>query len=390
MSQSHQNVPSPATAFRFSGKKLHLTYRGHLPLEELKLHLENKMGSFSMYSLVHENGAEKPPEVTQEDSQEQQASVPYAHTHVALVLQMKFETRKASAWDFQGVHPNLKQIRTQTHLQRIWTYHQKAPISRLVSERGPLTSTPGGIDALIAAPSLLAAVLLAGVEVRTVRDIQILRQDRMEETVIPALSEPCLWTIPFQRHPCVVLTGDTGTGKTRYALAHFENPLLVSHMDDLKQLKPSHDGIVFDDIGFSHWPLESCIHLCDVALPRTINVKHGSVTIPAGKPRFFTTNREFTGLFPNDEWGALKRRTHVLRVRAPLFTKVKAPATIAEPERIENDLDDQQQEHTDDWSDQMAAPPEEAARRPSPTPSTESADYGFLDDIDADAAFPSK
>lgn len=87
-----------------------------------------------------------------------------------------------------------------------------------------------------------------------------------------------------------LIWGPSGTGKTCFALAHFKNPLVVSHIDKLKQLSPDHDGIVFDDMSFKHWPIESVIHLLDYEITRDINVRYGTVNIPAKITKVFTHN----------------------------------------------------------------------------------------------------
>jgi len=86
--------------------------------------------------------------------------------------------------------------------------------------------------------------------------------------------------------------GPSGIGKTQYVLSHFQNPLLVSHMDKLKELSPDHDGIVFDDMAFDHYPPEAVIHLLDIDLEREIHVRYGIVSIPANTVKVFVHNKE--------------------------------------------------------------------------------------------------
>lgn len=89
----------------------------------------------------------------------------------------------------------------------------------------------------------------------------------------------------------VVLHGPSGIGKTQFALAHFTNPLMVSHKDDLATYERGfHDGIIFDDMCFAHWPRTVQIHLTDMDQPRSIDIKYGRATIPAYTPKIFTTN----------------------------------------------------------------------------------------------------
>lgn len=125
------------------------------------------------------------------------------------------------------------------------------------------------------------------------------------------------------REKAIIITGPSGIGKTRYALQHFEKPLMVSHIDDLKKLTGRHDGIVFDDMSFRHWPPQSCIHILDVEHGRSINVKYGTITIPAGMKRIFTSNNEFDNIFSENgnenERAAMMRRVYLLTLFDSLF-----------------------------------------------------------------------
>lgn len=123
----------------------------------------------------------------------------------------------------------------------------------------------------------------------------------------------------------VVLTGKSGTGKTAYALAHFEKPYLISHLDQLKDFNPlEHDGLVFDDMSFEHFPVESCIHLVDLEYDRYIHCRHVMGFIPKGFPRFFTSNRAFNHVFNfkdanEDQEIAITRRVHHELIVTELF-----------------------------------------------------------------------
>lgn len=101
-----------------------------------------------------------------------------------------------------------------------------------------------------------------------------------------------------QKKKCIVLQGKSNTGKTKLAKAIFKNPLIVRHMDKLKRFDPiRHDGIVFDDMSFAHYPREVVLNLMDMDDDTDQNVKNGMVTIPAGHPRIFTTNRKMYATF---------------------------------------------------------------------------------------------
>lgn len=123
----------------------------------------------------------------------------------------------------------------------------------------------------------------------------------------------------------VVLTGMSGAGKTAYAKAHFKNPLVCSHIDDLKKLDTlEHDGIVFDDMSFSHWPVGSCIHLLDMEEDRSINCRHVCGFIPAFTKRIFTSNKALHDVFNmkdanEQEEVAMMRRFHHVLINKKMF-----------------------------------------------------------------------
>lgn len=113
----------------------------------------------------------------------------------------------------------------------------------------------------------------------------------------------------FETSECVI--GDSGTGKTQYALSHFDNALLVSHMDDLKDFKEGvHDGIVFDDMDFKHLPRTAQIHLTDTDLRRSIHCRYAVVSIPKNTKKIFTANE-----YPFIDDPAINRRVTVSEVR---------------------------------------------------------------------------
>lgn len=89
-----------------------------------------------------------------------------------------------------------------------------------------------------------------------------------------------------------VLIGPSGCGKSTWAKRVAPKPaLFVSHVDDLRKYNADvHKSIIFDDMDFNHWPRTAQIHLVDQHDVRSINVRYGTVTIPAGTPKIFTSN----------------------------------------------------------------------------------------------------
>lgn len=89
----------------------------------------------------------------------------------------------------------------------------------------------------------------------------------------------------------ILVHGPTDIGKTKFCRAHFENPLVISHIDQLKKYEAGvHDGLIFDDMSFTHWPPEAVIHLLDMEEEREIHCRYANAVMPAGVPRVFTHN----------------------------------------------------------------------------------------------------
>ena len=110
-----------------------------------------------------------------------------------------------------------------------------------------------------------------------------------------------------------VLEGPPNIGKTQFAKAHFENPLLVSHMDMLLDFDPSvHAGIIFDDLSVAHMPRNSQIHLVDIDEPRAIHCRYSCAQIPANTRKIFTCNPGFFPFTVGD--AAINRRVTVTEV----------------------------------------------------------------------------
>lgn len=255
---------------------------------------------------------------------------PYPHTHFAFEMTRKIDLSSPRAFDYKPqdqeiVHPNITPIKSLDHANQIYTeYHHKHPLLLTQSEQAPIRAQ-GQLDLIVKAKSLKEAVQISGVEIKTVRDLQLLRQDRQERQQLPSLPNLRSWT--FDLEPSwrsLWLSGPSGVGKSQWAIAQFECPLLVSHMDDLKQFSSDlHDGLIFDDMSFQHFPRGAAIHLVDWDLPRSLNVKHGCVTIPAHTRKIFTTNVSWDEFWPQDDAGAIRRRCTIVRLptNMKLFTE---------------------------------------------------------------------
>lgn len=147
-------------------------------------------------------------------------------------------------------------------------------------------------------------------------------QFTLEQCCAMIKQHPIEWDHEDWNHS-VVLQGNAGIGKTEWALAHFERPLLVNHVDKLKSYHPEvYDGIVFDDVGFTHWPVESQIHITDWTQPRDIHCRFFNGVIPARTRKIFCCNWE---RFPFTQDAAVMDRLCVIETDKSLKSQRKKP-----------------------------------------------------------------
>jgi len=137
---------------------------------------------------------------------------------------------------------------------------------------------------------------------------------------------------------CHIIWGESQIGKTQYALAHFEHPLLVHHMDDLQGfVQGYHDGIVFDDMDFKHVPRSNQIYLLDKNNNRTIHCRFTNAKIPKHTKKIFTCN--YPDIF--ESWNkteytdrAIKNRVTVTEVRLGNNSLISPPWSQSKKQKL--------------------------------------------------------
>ena len=116
--------------------------------------------------------------------------------------------------------------------------------------------------------------------------------------------QPKLFTLEDFNQPALelelptVLHGKTDCGKSAFAKAHFDRPLIVRRRDDLKQMSGAYDGIIFDDCNFRDWTPEDAICLLDWDEERSLPARYSDARVQADIPIIFTTNRKPAKKFP--------------------------------------------------------------------------------------------
>lgn len=300
--------------FRLSADKVHLTYKGHLDFGFLKNVVVALGGNLAMYSIVHERG----------DGGE----TPYDHTHFYAKWFRKVDTRNPRifdcVWEGETVHPHIRRISTKLHESRIYhEYHRKDPVALEQSEAAP-SPPPGKTEETVrkCKGDIYEAMRAFGVTPRTVSDLSILCRFKQPREPHVHRYPGTEWTL---RHPTefkvLYVYGPTNLGKTQWALAALKRPLLVCQWEDLRDYDELvYDGIVFDDMSFSHLPPSTCIHLLDWDLDRVLHARYTNITIPKETRKVFVSNKRPEDCFPSsdaDLWPAIRRRiSHVMHVTA--------------------------------------------------------------------------
>lgn len=129
-------------------------------------------------------------------------------------------------------------------------------------------------------------------------------QERLAELLpLPPL-HPC-WDLAtfgqiplWDRSKALILTGNSGLGKSSLARSLMPMALFCSQIEDIRMYGKEYMGLIFDDMNFlgdpvtgkGMWPREAQIHLTDYMFPRSMRLRYKNFTIPAGTPKIFTTN----------------------------------------------------------------------------------------------------
>lgn len=241
--------------FRFNAKSIHLTFKSHIDHKTVLEMLKSK-GDVKWYSIVHELGHTDSTDVD---------AVAYDHTHAACEWKKKLDAKSPRYFDIADIHPHIQKINGQAHAILLYEdYHRKSPVLLTQSEGSPRAHSASE-EGIKSAMSLFDACKALDIEPKTVGDILLIRNDKRRRDPYTHSFTGTVWTLPTPDYfRCLYVYGPSGTGKTQWALHLFENPLMVRHVDQLRDFDAAiNDGIVFDDMNFNLWSRETIIHLTD-------------------------------------------------------------------------------------------------------------------------------
>lgn len=313
---------------RLAARKWHLTYKTHVDKDDIYLMLRRK--DCKMTSIVHEIGDE-----AEED--DLSGPTPYEHTHVFVEYREKLETRNINYFDIEGVeHCNWQPVRSLVHQKTIvLRYHKghkkKAGKPHFVA---PVWIEQIGCEEYIlqedafklihAAPGLDEACLALGVQPKCVSDVvAIMRQQRKRgfTQLSDCVDKERFVVLDWDRTKSLVLRGPAGIGKTQWALAQFERPILVNEDDCLRNIPLDCDGLVFDEKQYNQYRGDRQVRMADVEMGGQVALRNVNADIPPRMPRIFTCNE---GEHPFDmehpvKKAALERRIVTLDRTEALF-----------------------------------------------------------------------
>lgn len=287
-------------SFRFSSTKVHLTYKTHMDLENVKSHMQS-FGNINVLSMVHEVG----------DSHEDNPT-PYAHTHVACYWATRLESRDKEMFDIDDIHPNIQTRRSMPWFKNIvMNYHlgKKTKKSGKKYFIEPVLLVQEGIeawkfeeeviDSVIGAPSIKDACLLVDAVPKSISDCISLRRAAGVKRDITIEGEDDIDPKRFKQYSgpdwdpakkSLVISGPPCIGKTQWLAHHYPNGALISELEDLKNLDTKkHDTLIFDDMEFEKCKMATQKYVSDVRMGRTIRMRNVNGFKPK-MPAIFTTN----------------------------------------------------------------------------------------------------
>lgn len=239
------------------------------------------------------------------------------HHHAAIALGRKCRSRDKHILDFRGHHPNIQPTRDfaawNAYCAKEGNYLDFGELPNSTADKSSVGR--GGRAAIrrmdpadltrIATECTSRVQWLCWAAVNNVpyakdiwselhgpQDLHTILDGTISAGKLDYRFEQLVLEVAWVKEKCLIIVGETGIGKTTFAKNIIPKPaLMVSHIDDLRKFKPDfHKSILFDDVCFNHYPIQSQIHLVDYHNTRSIHIRYAVATIPAGTCKIFTCN----------------------------------------------------------------------------------------------------
>lgn len=263
------------TRFRVQAKRFLVTYPQCTLTKEAVLAFYRRKGTVRQYVVCRELHEDGNP-----------------HIHVCVEYQRKQTFNGERALDIDGFHPNIQKVRNWNSAVQ---YVKKGDdyIEELDDALNPFVLVSDFSDQR----SFMSACFDRKINYQYASSAWSMRDSMNTLTCSSGaefIADPRLRLLRPIESGCTWLLGPSGIGKSSWATAYCELPSLwVTHIDDLKGFRCGyHKSIIFDDMSFRHLPRESQIALVDTHQSRSIHVRYGTATLPAGLQKIFTSNVE--------------------------------------------------------------------------------------------------
>jgi len=317
-------MPRSSTQFRHQYKACHLTYKTHLTQDtcmDISQRLTGGKCQLQRYSFVHELGDENEDKPT-----------PYEHTHIFLEFTKCCDKTGTTLLDVadpddplqgESIHPHIDSVRSAIHKSHIVLKYHKGHKTKKDGTKyyiEPVWLLQYNCDeyevqqatwlAAAAAPSLMEGCIMLNIMPRGCADVALIQKDyrAQQQAAAPTGPEAICSGSDFATFDGVlddpayslIVCGNSGTGKTNWALGQSRHAHLVTSVEDLRAGLPDGcDLIVFDDMDFSRLDKQDQLFLLDTAFPRTIKARYSNFKLPNivhvnGKPTGTKIKRIFT------------------------------------------------------------------------------------------------
>lgn len=246
-----------------------------------------------------------------------QGAVTFRKNHTLLKLRKLFGERHGPHWETtkaQAREGDAAFVYCRKEGNILMDVDYRAPGKRSDLERVAL-AVKAGEDLRSIANEYTTTYIRYG---KGIRDAHRLLTNYETKSHFPRASYDSWIKMEILSHTSLILSGPPGLGKTEWSLAHFEHALLCTHLEDLARITKDTDGIVFDDMNFTHLHREAQIHIMERRFSHSIHVRYQNVSIPTGMPCIFTTNVA-DGAIVNIDDPAITRRTIVLTLSSKVF-----------------------------------------------------------------------
>lgn len=293
-----------------------MTYKTHVPYDQVLQVITTVFGAPKYYSIVHEVGDEN-----------EDCPTPYEHTHAAFIWEKKQQKQGARIFDIGDIHPHVQVKPSMSWMEGIFTkYHLGHKTKKdgkkyfIEPSKAPEQVIPPSWsadiwDGILECKDLKSACEFADVRPKSISDVEKIMKSKGTKRPFSAIEFDC--TQKYIDPPkewdrlkqSLVIVGKAGAGKSNWVRNLFAGGCYeITEMEDLKSVPDDATGLLFDDQEYSNLKIQTQKNLTDVRTGRSVKARNVNGWKPH-LPAVFTCNSLSTVLDLNDE--AVKFRCYI-------------------------------------------------------------------------------